>query len=301
MTSRGNAPYLMMAFGMALMCFMDAGFKMLAAGYPPAQIAAARFAGGVVAALLLLVFVGRAAARFTGWKMARFHVIRGVLNAAVVILFIHGLSAMPLSQAIPITFTSPIFIVLFSTLMLKEGAPRAFWYGLVLAFAGVLIITRPWSASVETAYLIAAGEILLATVSYAGLVVLMRHQAKSETPWAMAFYPAVITSLVLIPVAAVDWQPPAPVDWPVFLALGFFGTGGNMAMAWALARATAARLAPIDYTALIWATVLGVLLFDEAISFVTLGGAALVALGCALSEWRFRHPATRVIDVKEAA
>jgi len=301
MLNRGNAPYLMMATGMALMCFMDAGFKMLAAGYPPAQIAAARFTGGVVAALVMLVFVGRAAMRFTGWKMARFHAVRGVLNAATVMLFIHGLSAMPLSQAIPIAFTSPVFIVLFSTLMLKEGAPRAFWYGLILAFAGVLIITRPWSASVEPAYLVAAGEILIATISYAGLVVLMRHQAPSETPWAMAFYPAVITSLVLAPIAALDWHTPQPMDWPVFIVLGFFGTGGNMAMAWALARATAARLAPVDYTALIWATVLGVLLFDETISLLTLAGAGLIALGCTLSEWRFRHPAPRRLDVKEVA
>ena len=62
-------------------------------------------------------------------------------------------------------------------------------------------------------------------------------------------------------------------------------------MAWALARASAARLAPIDYTALIWATLLGVVLFDETVSLMTLAGAGLIAAGCALSEWRFSHPA----------
>lgn len=298
--SRPNAPYVMMAFGMALMCFMDAGFKALAMEYPPAQIAAARFVGGVVAALLFLVILGRSAIRFSGWKTFRLHLVRGTLNAATVFLFVHGLSVMPLSQAIPITFTSPVFIVLFSTLILKEGAPTGFWYGLILAFAGVVIITRPWSSSVEPEYLLAALEILIATLSYALLVVLMRHQAQSETPWGMAFFPAVITSLVLGPIAAWDWHPPAALDWPVFVLLGFLGTGGNMAMAWALARATAARLAPIDYTALIWASVLGVVLFGETLSLITLGGAALIAAGCALSEWRFRRPIPRTILPGEA-
>ena len=292
MTARGAlAPYLSMLAGMALMCFMDAGVKALADGYPPSQIALARFAGGAIVALPLLFVLGRAAARFTGWWAFRFHAIRGALNAVTVLLFIYGLSILPLSQEIPIAFTAPVFIVLFSTVALKEGAPRAFWSGLVLAFAGVMIIVRPWQADIEPDHLRAAGAILLATVSYSGLVVLMRHQAQSETPWAMAFYPAVVTTLCLAPVATLQWTPPTGADVPVFLLLGLFGTGGNMLMAWALARASAARLAPIDYTALIWATLLGVVLFDETVSLMTLAGAGLIAAGCALSEWRFSHPA----------
>ena len=119
-------------------------------------------------------------------------------------------------------------------------------------------------------------------VAYAGVVVLARHQAQRDALWTIMLVQNLLPLLLLSAPTALRWAPMVWADLPQVLLIGALATGGLLAITWAFTHIEASRAAPMEYTGLVWAAMLGYGLFGEVPSAWSLASAALIIGGCLL-------------------
>jgi drug/metabolite transporter (DMT)-like permease len=258
--------------GVGVLCLVvnDAIAKWLLAFYAPLQIVFIRnlLATPIILAILLSVFgPGGLRTRHLGT-----HALRGLFLVGGAATFFLALKSLPLAEATALFFAAPIFITALSVPLLREHVGWRRWSAVIAGFAGVLIIVRPGAAAFEPASLLAVATALL----YAFAMIAVRWIDRSEGVWTMTLYvvlfPMLFSGLVVIP----QWQVPELSHLPVFLGMALFGTSGIALVSHAFRLAPAAIVAPFEYTALIWATLLGWLFWNEIPGIWTYAGAAVI-------------------------
>ena len=265
----------------------------------------------VIAIGIFAVSVWRAAANFVlsailylphrpAWpsrRTLRVHVLRGVDVTVMAFLFFWGIGRVPLAQAIALTFIAPLIALLLAAIFLGERIGRASIGGSITAFAGVLVIVFGQSRSpLGPDGLLGSAAIIASALCYAANIVLMRRQALAARPLEINFFQS-MTVMLLWAVAMPLFGSPAwpAIEWPWVLVACLFSTAGTLLFAWAYARGEASYLAVTEYSAFLWASLLGWLIFDEGVSIYTVAGALLIVGGC-LAAAR-RRPMLPEIDV----
>jgi drug/metabolite transporter (DMT)-like permease len=267
--SNGAAIATMCVGALCLVC-NDAAAKWLVADYAPLQIVFLRnlFAVPIIAAIVL---------SGGGWQALRtrhlrVHALRGLLLVGGASTFFLSLRILPLAEATALFFAAPIFITALSVPLLGEHVGWRRWMAVIVGFAGVLIIVRPGAAAFQPASLL-----VLATASlYALAMISTRWIDRSEGVWTMMFYVVLFPMLFSGVAASLQWQPPALSHLPIFAAQAVFGAVGMTLISQSFRLAPAAVVAPFDYTALIWASLLGWLLWNEVPEVWTYAGAAVI-------------------------
>lgn len=214
----------------------------------------------------------------------RLHIERGVVSAAMAMLFFWGLARTPMAQAIALTFIAPLIAQGLAVLLLKERMKRGALAGSALGFGGVLVIL--WgqaSAAMGPDALWGAVAVLLSAVCYAYNIILMRRQAQLADPYEVAFFQSVIVAICLA--LAMPWfaEVPPAQHMPMLLLAAILATASLALLGWAYARAEASYLAPVEFTAFIWASLWGFFFFDEKVGIATLLGAGLIVAGCLIA------------------
>jgi S-adenosylmethionine uptake transporter len=124
---------------------------------------------------------------------------------------------------------------------------------------------------------------LLAAVAYAfGIVLLRKHSTHDAIP-VLVFLQAAIATVVMTPIGVITWTGLDMCAAVAFIAIGLLGTVGHLLMAWGFKHAEASRLAPLEYTNLLWATVFGIVFFSERPALTTIAGAALIIFACLIA------------------
>jgi S-adenosylmethionine uptake transporter len=272
-------PALRAAAGIAFLSVMDAIIKAMAVHYATFQVAFLRFAcGSLVATILLLALRPGRPSRET--------VVANGLRSIVAVLtatsFFYALGQLPLAETLVLSFLAPMFVALFGMLLLKERVDGRILFALIAGFAGTLVVvlghggfeagTRSWTG-------VAAA--LFSAVVYAFNLILLRQRAQRDPFIFIVVFQNIGPALLLAPLAALVWTPPELTHLAWFLVMGVLGVIGHVLMATAFAKAEAARLAPLEYTALIWAALLGYGFFAEVPTLATLAGGLLI-VGSAL-------------------
>ena len=126
----------------------------------------------------------------------------------------------------------------------------------------------------------------VSAVTYALSMVLLRARAQTDPVVTIVTIQNVAPAAILLVPALLVWQQPSPADWDVLTLLGTLGVLGHLLMARAYAKAQAARLAPLEYTALLWASLFGFAFFGEVPTPTTLAGAALIIGGAVVASRR---------------
>lgn len=260
----------LMLVGIASFAVMDATIKWLTAGYPVPQVVALRSWFGLPILLLLALREGGLPALRTQRPLV--HVGRFLLVLLLSLGFFWALSRMKLVDAIAIAFAAPIIITALSVPLLREAVGLRRWVAISVGFCGVLIMLRPGLGVFQWAALAAFGS----AVVYALLMVTTRLLKSTESTAALMLYPQLGISLSGVIMVCFFWVTPTPADLAVFALTGFFGSIGVMCVTLAFRLAPAAVIAPFEYTALLWATLLGYLLWGELPDAITLLGAAIV-------------------------
>lgn len=218
-----------------------------------------------------------------GRSTLKIHVARGAVVMVMALLFFWGIGRVPLAQAIALTFIAPLIALILAALFLRETiGPRSI-AGSIAAFAGVIVIVYGQAhAQLGPGVLLGTVAIIASALCYAVNIVLMRHQALAAKPLEIAFFQSLVVTglwLAVIPFAGLPLWPEA-IWWGwIALAAGMSLMGGLL-FAFAYARAEASYLAVTEYSAFLWASVLGWLIFQERLGPFTLGGAALIVGGC---------------------
>jgi len=215
----------------------------------------------------------------------KIHVWRGVIVMVMALLFFWGIGRVPLAQAIALTFIAPLIALVLAALTLGEHIGSRSIIGSVTAFAGVLIIVfGQATAKLGPEVLLGSAAIIGSALCYAVNIVLMRHQALAAKPLEITFFQTLtITGLwfAAVPLFGMPAWPDGHWLW-IGIAAAMSITGGLL-FAWAYARAQASYLAATEYSAFLWASALGWIVFHEKLSIYTLAGAALIIAGCLLA------------------
>jgi len=221
-------------------------------------------------------------------KVMRVHIARSVIITVMAFLFFWGIGRVPLAQAIALTFIAPLIALLLASMFLQERIGSRSIIGSVGAFGGVVIIVVGQAQShLGPDALLGTLAILGSALCYAVNIVLMRHQALSAKPLEITFFQAVcvmVLWLLAIPVAGVPTLPAG--QWGLIGVASVLSTAGTLLFAWGYARGEASYLAVTEYSAFIWASALGWLVFREHVSIYTLCGAVLIVGGCLVAARR---------------
>ena len=274
-------PFAVATAGIALFSTMDAVMKGLSITIGAYNALLWRtMAGTVLGGTMFLV-------RRRPWPARaaiRLHLARGLLSAVMAILFFWGLARVPLAQGVALAFIAPLIALYLAALHLHESIARRAIFASMLGFAGVLVILSGQArAHLGPEALRGALAILASALLYAWNIVLMRKQALVAGPVEIAFAMSLVMSLCFL--AAAPWLAvfPATPHLPAVGAAALLAFASLMLLSWAYARAEAQHLAPVEYSAFVWASLFGLVIFHEPVRPATLAGAALIVTACLIA------------------
>jgi len=190
---------------------------------------------------------------------------------------------LPLAEATAIGFSVPIFSAVLAALLLGEPTGRWRWGAVIAGFIGVMVIVQPGSGHVDPA----AGLVAIAAaVTTAGATIAIRRLGATEATTTTVFWFAVSSLVPLGLLMLAHARPHEPGTWAVIAGLSVAGGLAQLALTGALRLAPVAVLMPMDYSALLWASLLGWLVFDQLPSEWTWIGAPIVIGAGLVILWR---------------
>jgi drug/metabolite transporter (DMT)-like permease len=273
---RGVALFLL---SLLIFASMDTTVKFLAKSLPVPVIMAGRYI--VNTALMLAVLAPLQGRRLYQTNRTRWVVARGLCLALASFLMGLALQRMPVAEATAIVFLAPFVVVLFSGPALGEKVSATSWLGAGLGFVGVLCIARPGSG-LDTWGVIFALANVLASACYQ---LMSRQLSASERPVPMLFFSAAIGA-----VAFGAWLPwmsqdalPTGWEWGLLFLVGLCSGLGHYLYTSAFAQAPASVLAPLSYAQMVWAGLLGWVVFSHVPDAWTLIGMGIIASAGLLS------------------
>jgi S-adenosylmethionine uptake transporter len=274
-------PILATCAGIALFSIMDGLMKR------------ASIASGVYSALLLRSLVAGLGmlpvwrlrgGRWPSGGVLRVHVLRAVVTTGMAATFFWGLVRTPMAEGIALSFIAPLIALYLAAVQLGERIRRQAIAASAFGLVGVVAIAVSRIGAMESG---GVGEeagwgiaaVLLSAVLYAWNLVLQRQQSLLASPMEVALFQNLFMAATLLPALPLLWQ--APGDGVVFdiVAAAGLATGALMLLSWGYGRAEAQVLVPIEYTAFIWAALIGWLWFAEPVTSATMLGLALIIAG----------------------
>jgi drug/metabolite transporter (DMT)-like permease len=273
-----------MVASMMVFASMDAVTKYVIQDYGVPQVLLVRFVVFVVFSAVLAQRRGglvRALRSRRPWLQAGRAALAVVESAVFVVAFRY----LPLADTHAVAASSPLFVVALSAPMLGERVRLDRWAAVVAGFAGVLLIIRPGFAELNVALLLPLGGAFLWGL-YQILLRLCSWTDSNETTllWSSG------VGLVMTSFAALPdfWVPPTAAGWTALLAIALLGCAASLALTVALAVAEAAAIQPYSYFLLVWATVLGMVVFGNVPDAWTVAGGAIVVISGLFAWWRER-------------
>ena len=265
------AALALMLLASLLLASMHGMVRFLSADLHPFEIAFFRNVFGFCVLIPWLMRIGR---RAFATRRFPLHAVRGVLNGGSMLLWFLGLSLIPLAEATALSLASPLIATVGAILFLGEPMRGHRWLGLGLGIAGMLAILRPGFEEIG----LGAVVVLLSAVFVTVSKLIAKTLTRTESPTAIVAW----LTLLMIPVTAIPaalvWQTPAPAQLAMLLGIGALGTCGHLCLVNAYRLADVGLVEPLVFFRLIWAALLGFLVFAEIPDpGVWIGGLLIVA------------------------
>ena len=275
-------PFIAVAAGIGTFSVMDGLMKAasLAVGAYNAMLWRS-----LVGALIMVPYWLLRGGKWPAKPALRLHAARGLTSAFMATTFFYGLKYLPLAEGMAISFIAPLIALYLAAVMLGESIGRRAIAASLLGLAGVVVIAAArlgqGGYDRQAAWGIAA--ILVSAVLYAFNVILQKRQAGLAAPIEVAAFQALTTSLFLLIVS--PWLavvPPSSVMGHITGA-ALLAAISLMLISWGYGRAETQVLLPLEYSAFIWAAIMGWVMFGEGLSLPTVAGAALIVMGCLIA------------------
>ncbi len=222
---------------------------------------------------------------YHAWRTERplAHVTRGVLGLTTMTLAFSALAFLPLAEATTIGFVAPLFAVMLSALILKERVGRYRWSAVAIGFVGVLVVMRPAGGDLPPLGLTLA---LLSAFGVAAVTITIRQIGRTESTPTTVLWFSGMSMLVTGAMLPFFGQVHDAGTWGILAALGLFGGMGQLLLTSSLRFAPVSAVVPFDYTQLLWAVLLGWLLFGAEPPGTTWIGAAVIIGSGLFTLWR---------------
>jgi drug/metabolite transporter (DMT)-like permease len=261
---------MLAAVGFFLFASTDAIIKTLTGHYPIFQIASMQVAFACIPLAIMLIRQGA----WVGLRPVhpKLVALRGLLAGIGTIFGYYAFSTLPLADVYAIAFGVPIVVTILSIPVLGEQVGIHRWSAVLVGFAGILVMVRPGSTELSLGHLAAVASMLNGAV----ITLILRKIASTEH--APALVSAVVLGMFLIslPGAVLAFRMPDLVHVGLLAASGLMMGTAQFVMLQAFRRASAASIAPMQYTMMVWALLYGVVIFGDSLHTNLLVGAAIV-------------------------
>ena len=261
-----------MLMGTAILALNDAVLKWLTIDYHAGQI---MFCRGIFISLPLGVLIwcsGGLSSLET--ENPKAHLLRALLVIMGTFLFITGLKYLPLTDAVAIAFAGPLFITALAQPLLKEKVGWRRWSAVLTGFLGILLIMRPGGSVIQWAALLP----LAASFTGALRDLLTRHLTGKESSVALLCYTSIGVTAAGLATLPFTWTPVLVFDWLFFGLSGLLIGSAHFFMIETFRYGEAALVAPFKYSGVIWAGILGYLIWGDIPDLSTISGIGIVIL-----------------------
>ncbi|HZN86818.1 MAG TPA: DMT family transporter [Burkholderiales bacterium] len=223
---------------------------------------------------------------------------RGLFHAGGMMLWFAALPMVTLAELTAIGFSGPLFICLGAVLFLNERMSGARWAAVLIGFAGVLLVVQPWGdggvAGISTGMLL----MLASAPVFAGSFLVAKALTRRDRSEVVVLWQHLWVSVLLAAFALAYWTRPTPAQWGLLVVCGFLGAGGHYCMTRAFRVADISAVQPVKFLELVWAAILGFLVFGTVPEGATVLGGAVILVSTLLLA---RHESRAVAPVKESA
>ncbi|SDZ09772.1 EamA domain-containing membrane protein RarD [Jannaschia faecimaris] len=277
------------------LCFIavTAVVKHAGQNLPAPEAAFLRYLLGVV--FLLPFLRGLLAARMTARDAALF-VGRGVVHTIAVMLWFFAMTQIPIAEVTAMNYLNPVYVTLGAAVFLGERLALRRILAVLAALFGVVVILRPGFREVETGHLAMLGTAALFGASYLFAKPLSDRHAASVVVAMLSF----TVTIGLAPFAWFVWVTPTLVDLVWMFLVAAFAQAGHYAMTRAFAAAPISVTQPVTFLQMVWAVLLGWLVFAEPPDAFVILGAAIIIASVSFIAWR-ESRLNRVITPPSAA
>ncbi len=289
---------LLKAMGLMLiatLCFscMHATVAKLTQELHPFQVAFFRNVFGLLALMPLLI-----RSRFTALRTKKvgLHALRGVVNGCSMLLFFTSLSMIPLAEVTALSYAAPLFVTIGAVVVLGERIRARRIAALLIGILGMLVILRPGFAEIGLGQMLILGATVLWAISMIDIKIL----ARTDSSLTISTYMLVFAIPISFGVSLPFWQMPNAPQFMLLLLLGVLGSIGQVLFTEAFRHTDTGVIMPLEFTKLIFAAILGFMIFGQVPDFYTwLGGSIIFASTCYIA---FReHKLSKAGDLAEPA
>ena len=211
------------------------------------------------------------------------HLMRNVSHFTGQNLWFFAITAAPLAQVFALEFTSPLWVLMFSPLLLGERLTRMRVVAALMGFIGILIVTRPTGDSLNIGVITAA----LSAIGFAGSAIFTKKLTRSETITCILFYLTAMQAVFGLICAGYDGDIAIPsiASLPWLVLIAFAGLLAHFCLTTALSLAPATVVMPVDFIRLPVIATVGMLFYAEAIDVCVFVGAVIIFAGNYMNIW----------------
>ncbi|APX13680.1 DMT family transporter [Tateyamaria omphalii] len=282
MTSSPSRP-LVAIFWMLVtgFCFVavTALVKYMGDRIPPAEAAFLRYLLGLV--FLLPMLPALRAAHLTG-RQWRLFTLRGAFHTGGVILWFFAMTRIPIAEVTAMNYLAPVYVSIGAALFLGERLAMRRIAAIAVALIGTAVILRPGFREVAPGHI----AMLFCAVSFAGSYLLAKIMADEAKPAVVVAMLSIVVTICLAPFALANWVWPTGAELGLLFLVACFATAGHYTMTMAFAAAPVTVTQPVTFLQLVWAVLLGVLVFAEPVDIWVILGGALILAAVSFITWR---------------
>ncbi len=277
------------------LCFVAVNVivKSLGGSLPAPQSAFLRFVAGLILLLPVLPGIIRTGISTKALKLIG---LRGFFHTAAVMAWFFAMARIPLAEATAMSYMSPVYVTLGAAFFLGERLAARRLIAVGFALIGVLIMLRPGFRELSPGHYAQ----LFATLSFAVSFLFAKRLASEVSPSVAVAALAIVVTIGLAPFAYAVWVPPTFSQIAWLFGVAVFATAGHYTMARAFAVAPISVTQPVTFLQLVWAVILGVLIFGEPVDNWVVFGGLVIMVSVSFIAWReavLKRRQARVIDL----
>ncbi len=206
-------------------------------------------------------------------------VVRSMLGVVAMLCWFYGLTVVPIADATALSFTNVLFASLGAVFFLGERMRLRRWMAVALGFVGAVVILRPGFQEISTGFIM----VLISSMCWGIAVVVVKKLSATDSSISIVAWMSIMLTLLSLPAALWFWQTPTLIQFGWLLLIGLLGTGGHISMVGALKLTDATNVLPLDFTRLLWAVLIGFVVFGEFPDRWTwLGAFVIIGSACYL-------------------
>lgn len=260
---------LFMLASTLILASMHGLVRLLSGELHPFVIVFFRNAFGLLAILPLLARHGLPSLRTNNKKL---HLFRALVGIIAMMFFFYGLSKVPLANATALSFSTTLFATVSAAVFLRETVRIRRWLAIIVGLIGVLIVLRPNFTDFNNYSLL----LVVAAIAWGTSVTIVKKLTQTESSFTIVALMSTSLTILSVPFAWYFWETPSVSELFALLAVGAMATAGHLLMTEALKRSDVGIVMSIDFTRLIWTSLIGIWFFSEPLEQHTVIGALII-------------------------